>query len=480
MDSSGRRHVNSRSRSRQRHEEPPRRQLRSHTRAATAIQVAHANNPQSISRLHDDELSCILPFLELADLAQFVRCNRRFNAVARKERSRGLHLESDANPAPLLLSSLGHHVSSLHLERLSPSDAPLTRDILHQLRDLPRLTSLEIVLPRDDDVDHLMQGLSLDSVAAELRAVLPTQLRSFTVVVGQKFGWLDEKTAALASSFWAALGDMTQLTELTVKQQSLYMHIRPELAQLVHLRKLTLGPAGEVGEHVGELKQLSQLRELTLLDRNPERIRLLCQPPHALQLDCLSLPSTGLDAETMRALLHLPMLTTLDSCGMSSDPWPLLPQLPCLRCFSFHSYSSLTPEHLSSLCAAFSHCSALEELTLKYVRFSPLSAEQKRAAWAALLSSVPSLRRLGVYVDVTHLIPVLPLHLPVLEHLSLSGWGDGGVDHLASVAHPNVRVLEFGLMIWRQPSDEQLRACMHSERLPKLERCVFRADCVVV
>jgi hypothetical protein len=65
--------------------------------------------------VHDDELSCVLPFLSLADLAQLVRCSRRFNGVARKERSRGPQLESDANPAVLLLSAVGHHVSSLHL-----------------------------------------------------------------------------------------------------------------------------------------------------------------------------------------------------------------------------------------------------------------------------------------------------------------------------------------------------------------------------
>jgi hypothetical protein len=43
-----------------------------------------------------------------------------------------------------------------------------------------------------------------------------------------------------------------------------------------------------------------------------------------------------------------------------------------------------------------------------------------------------------------------------------------------SLAHPNVRLLEFGLISW-QPSDELLRACMHNERLPKLERCIRSA-----
>jgi hypothetical protein len=121
---------------------------------------------------------------------------------------------------------------------------------------------------------------------------------------------------------------------------------------------------------------------------------------------------------------------------------------------------------------------SLEDLTLECVCFvsdddSQLSAEQERAAWIALLSSVPHLHRLGIDDgDLTHLLPIMPLHLPLLEHLSLSGCCDDDVDPCSEMAHPNVRLLEIGSINTHIPSDEQLRMCMQSERLPKLERCV--------
>jgi hypothetical protein len=449
--------------------------------------TADESEERRIERLHDDELSCVLPFLSLADLVQLVRCGRRFNAVARKERSRNFPLEGCATIVPPPSSSLSHHVTSLHLLRHLDSAAPVTRGTLQQLRDLPRLTDLQLTFEQDEDVDPLLQGLSPDNAAAALRAVLPTQLRSFSVVVDEGIGSVDEQTAVLVSSFWAALGVMAQLTELHIEQHSEYMHMRPDLAQLTHLRKLTLGPAGESGEHVEALKQLSQLRELVFLDHFPERLRLLCQPPHSLQLESLTLRSTylGVDEETMRALLHLPTLTALLPRNISPDAWPLLPQLPHLRRVSFSLYDPWTPKSLISLCAALSRCSALVELTLKHVifkaaDFDELSAEQERASWTALLSSMARLRRLGIDGDLTHLLPVLALQLPLLEHLALSGWCDRDVDPFASLAHSNLRLLELADTHMWLPSNEQMCSWLHSERLPKLERCVFRADCVTL
>jgi hypothetical protein len=167
---------------------------------------AHGNHPRSISRLHDDELSCVLPFLELKDLAQLVRCSRRFNTVARKERSRGLQLEGGPNIAPLSSSALSHHISSLHLAKDRRFMTPLNRDVLRQLRDLSRLTALQLTLYDDAAVGHFMRGLSRANAAAALRAVLPTRLRSFSVVAGSTNNWMEEQIATLASSFgphWA-------------------------------------------------------------------------------------------------------------------------------------------------------------------------------------------------------------------------------------------------------------------------------------
>jgi hypothetical protein len=104
-----------------------------------------------------------------------------------------------------------------------------------------------------------------------------------------------------------------------------------------------------------------------------------------------------------------------------------------------------------------------------------------------LLSSVPNLHRLGIHGDLTHLLPVLPLHLPLLAHLALSGLCTRGVDEnpFASLTHPNLRLLELAeicmplsnkqMRSWL-PSNEEMCSWLHSERLPKLERCVWRAD----
>jgi hypothetical protein len=453
----------------------------SHVDANTAHAIRATNGSLSCSvlRLHDDELSCVFPFLPLADLVQFIRCNRRFNAVARKERSRGLRLEGSSNIVPVASSSLSHHLTSLLLVRHRRSDAPLTLDMLRQLRDLPRLTALQLTFRRQEDVDPLLQGLAPKTAAAALRAVLPRQLRSFRVATNSMASQWGERHAAVVSSFWAALGDMQQLTELSIEQFSVYLSMRPDLAGLAHLRKLTLGPAGQRGDHVAELKQLSQLRELTLLDDCAERLHLLCQPPHGLQLERLVLPSMTFHEGTMGDVLHLPTLTALYVFRIRPEAWLLLPQLPLLRCLSFYP-TALSPEELASLCASLSNCAALEELTLIGVDIVSavglrLTVEHARAGWAALLNSVPNLRRLDVYADLTHLLPVLPLHLPLLEELVLSGRCAGDVNPFASVAHPNIHLLEFGLISARHPSDEQLRACIHSERLPKLKRCVRSA-----
>jgi hypothetical protein len=122
----------SRSRSHERNDQPPRRQLRSHTGAAAADEAAYGNHPQSISRLHDDELSCVLTFLSLKDLTQLVRCSRRFNAVARKERSRELHLRGSASFATVrllirfvcIVCSISVSLSESFALRRVPSSAP--------------------------------------------------------------------------------------------------------------------------------------------------------------------------------------------------------------------------------------------------------------------------------------------------------------------------------------------------------------------
>jgi hypothetical protein len=121
-----------------------------------------------------------------------------------------------------------------------------------------------------------------------------------------------------------------------------------------------------------------------------------------------------------------------------------------------------------------------------YVTLEPMTTDQLRARWAEVIRSVPNVRRLVIDVGLTDLplvLSLLPSHLPRLESLALGAWNfpldaSGALnDIVMAVAHPNLRQLEFGLIGVSAPSDEQMRACVHSARLPKLERCVFRKDC---
>jgi hypothetical protein len=102
---------------------------------------AQAKQRRSISRLHDDELSCILPVLPLKDLSQLVRCSRRFNAAAKKERSFGRHLHCFANGVPLVSSVLSHHVTSIRVWRHHGASARIMFDSLRLLRQLPSCPS---------------------------------------------------------------------------------------------------------------------------------------------------------------------------------------------------------------------------------------------------------------------------------------------------------------------------------------------------
>jgi hypothetical protein len=203
----------SRSRSRSREHEgsqPPIRQLRSTTQAAAAVQAACGNNPQSMSRLHDDELSCVLPFLSLTDLARLVRRSRRLNGVARKERRRGLLRTSLASTVPYLLSSsLGHHVTSLRL-----SDRAVALKTLRHRRSLPQLTALQFELSTFTTSIPLIRKLTSDTAVATLQAALPTRLRIFEFLVRALD--VQASTWALQSVLAALPAVMTQLTELNL------------------------------------------------------------------------------------------------------------------------------------------------------------------------------------------------------------------------------------------------------------------------
>jgi hypothetical protein len=147
----------------------------------------------------------------------------------------------------------------------------------------------------------------------------------------------------------------------------------------------------------------------------------------------------AMDEETMRAVLHLPKLTMLLPGRMCPSAWPMLPQLPLLR-----RLWSQPSDHLSSAhVAALSRCTALVDLTFMDVCFL-LDDLSEKSMWAELLSSVPHLRRLNVVSVPGLMLPILPLHVPLLEHLVLSRGGLANPNLFATIAHPHIRLLELG------------------------------------
>jgi hypothetical protein len=214
------------------------------------------------------------------------------------------------------------------------------------------------------------------------------------------------------------------------------------------------------------------LRELSLRPFKQRHIVALCQPPHSLSLQCIQLPSTIVDEAGMRALLHLPTLTSLEASSIRSDALALLCELPLLQRLSFRhaGQESGTLEWIASLSAALSRCKALTDLSLRLSFDETVTDEQRSACWTEILRSIPNVRHLTVtQLSVSALLSVLPLHLPLLAHLSLQ-CGDkvDGVALLVQLAHPSVR--EIHLTTSRTAfSVKRLRVLVHSPRLPQLD-----------
>jgi hypothetical protein len=450
-------------------------------RARTAMNIAHTNHPRSISRLHDDELVCVLPFLLLRDAARLVRCSRRFNAVARKERSRGLHVGGNVTVTPLASSSLSHHVTSLHLQRSADAHPPVRRATLGQLRLLPQLTALKLVLYHSGDAAALLRRIGpftpANAVAA-LQDVLPTQLRSFSFVIRSVLFESSAKAQLLFSSIVASLPVMNQLHELHLQFDVSLPEMRLDvLVQLPRLRKLSIYGIAWTDERLAELKQFSQLRELHTGMSGDERIQL-CQPPHLLQLEHAPVSGGQVDERMMRALLHLPTLTELEPQLLLPSAWPLLPGLSLLRRLAVPLDAPLSAALTTLLSAALSNCRALTDLSLPGslthlslpgVSFKEdrgkASDAQQQAQWTELLGSVPQLLRFKAHTRYNPpLYAVLPTHLPQLTSLSLLS----SREVIGSLAHPTVQELELTI-IGQSLTAVQMQKL--NSRLPSLRRC---------
>jgi hypothetical protein len=423
----------------------------------------------------------VLAFLPLKDLSVLVRCSRRFNNVARKERSRGVYIRPAVRSIPLLVrSSLSHHITSVRVVPESESDAPINRTTLEQLRALPQLTELAIHVFDNDTAERLLQGVpSADSASAgaALQAVLPTTTRSLSINT-RPLAWRLPLPVmvTLGTAFFAAAATMHTLTELNVWHERWDGVQMGAVSALPLLRKMKLtGPLN--GAVLSEVKQLSQLRKLTLELGTSEDLLSLCQPPHSLQLETLRVELWILAAE-MRALLQLPTLTELDVNSLHSSAFPLLPHLPLLRTLKMDSGELLTSARTSSLSASLARLNALEDLTF-LVEFDGddegedelLPNEELEARWTQILRSVPNLRRMVVETKSSNsLVAVLHAHLPRLEQLALRGWEGCENLILTQLAHPTLK--QFGFET-RELTEEEIHSLLHNPRLPRLVSCSF-------
>jgi hypothetical protein len=236
---------------------------------------------------------------------------------------------------------------------------------------------------------------------------------------------------------------MPQLTELRIEHEAAWTNMRLEaLGALPLLRKLTVIGSLE-GTPLDRLKQLSQLRELTLERVQSANFLSMCQPPHSLQLESLRTDIEVGEVE-MRALLHLPTLTELDPASLAPSAWPLLPQLPRLRRLTIDpEVPGFTSEMTSSLSSSLALCATLDDLALTVLLSVDMLDEEECTCWTALLRSVPNVRRLFVRsVFVEPLLAVLPLHLPRLEQFVLRCWENNHVI-LEQLAHPTLQEFEF-------------------------------------
>jgi hypothetical protein len=224
-------------------QQPSRRQLRSVTHAAAAIDAAYGDRPRSISRLHDDELVSVLAFLHLKDLALLVRCSRRFNGVVRKGPGRELAATPAVRSIPALgRSSLRHRITSVRLEKRDASDSNITRATLQQLRPLPQLTKLDVRVYTEGAAASLLHSASSASAAESLQLALPSSVRALSLTACPKSRRAPEdKFRAVVAKFLAAIAVAPQLTELTLRHTAPRDGVRLDaLVALPLLRKLTL------------------------------------------------------------------------------------------------------------------------------------------------------------------------------------------------------------------------------------------------
>jgi hypothetical protein len=268
--------------------------------------------------------------------------------------------------------------------------------MLSQLRSLPLLSALQISLSDPAGGVGLLHERTPKGAAAALGAVLPTQLRSFTLSASQHHSEVNFEPnplfSTVSSTFVAALSTLPYLTAFSAVHKGAALDVPlAALAQLPQLRTLSLSSLRWTDQRVAEVKQLSQLRDLDISVPHDE-LAALCQPPHVLQLERIDLRRISADGCLIRALLHIPTLTELAPCIIYPDAWPLLPQFPLLLRLTVNPCSALSDARATLLATSLSGCHALIALEPRGIVFEDADGEdatdaQQQARWAEIAQS---------------------------------------------------------------------------------------------
>jgi len=420
-----------------------------------------------ISVLRDDELLSVFAFVAFGELPGVLRCCRAWLVCARKERCRVVTMRSlRLQLVPQLTTSMlaRRHVSSVSLLRptlFGRADANPTLHTLRALQTMPHLTAL-----RDIDIQgeaaKLLRTKSMDEARQQLSQAWPAKLRELFILLRIA---PSESRALILSSLPPLHATLTDLA-LEYDDRS-ELDLTP-LLQLDRLHTLALSLPPTAAQRA-VLQRVSSLRQLIVNGgggwQDVSSLVQLCTPPHQLQLNRFNLLGTRLDDRAVRALTHLPTLTSLHA-ELPPSSWPLLDHFPRLTFLHLDNRSDATSEEAEALPQALRTAghSSLRELDVQ-LAFGP-DAEW----WQRLLQSVPGLRSLTVRsTRAAGLLPLLAVHVPQLERITVMR-AEVRPDEVDALAHPTLLFLSLqwcGLLLAQAQRDAMVR----SVRLPRLADC---------
>jgi hypothetical protein len=422
----------------------------------------------------------MLAFLVLPDLASMVRCCRRWNTVARKERCRAACLlirreVPTETSSAFAASSLAHHWTSV--DALAAST---TLD-LRALRCLPNLTKLSCATNRLNLPPHRQRDAPAAKLVAQLRDSVPQRLQELHL-------WHRDRKSATVLDLLVDAG-LPQLTSLSLKLKWGSGVNLSALLRLPRLRTFALYFPPNSAQ-VAVIKQMSSLRTLDCArgDWYPHVLRELCKPPHQLQqLEYLRMDGLIVHEEIMRESITLPSLRRFDPRSIDPDAVPLLVHFSHVHTLKLHFRYVPTLAQLTELPVILQQCSRVTSLDL-IIRLLEDDEFDAPAWWRWLfLDGVPQLTALAVRHDrPIGLLAALSSTgcLPQLHELKLTHCADDQLAELLSeLAHPTLQRLCIllapsatsaeGMVEDRDAQQQYNGALLHTVRLPKLSKCDF-------